>query len=210
MQHSRPTLSFKPFILLPPTLHFLPLHPRHRLMFLAVFLYLLLLLFPPPRSLRALHRNAAGLRASRTNYYTLCFLILLTLSVCKNPILIHLLFSRSLDSLLCDLIASTPGLAFSCDATYANGGVFIFVRQGQSLSKHSTSSLSSLDSYSDYVGANISLNNFSASFLNVYTHPIRSSSKNRRTESFALSYFPSSRNLLTSNAITPLELKRYF
>ena len=55
-------------------------------------------------------------------------------------------------------------------ATHASGIVVIFVRQGLSFSKLSTSSLSSLDPYSDYVGINISLNNSSSlSFLNVYT-----------------------------------------
>ena len=52
---------------------------------------------------------------------------------------------------------------------HASGSVVIFVRQGLSFSKLSTTSLSSLDPYSDYVGVNISLNNSSSvSFLNVY------------------------------------------
>ena len=42
MQRSRPTLAFKPLILLLPTLYLFRLHPPHRLIFLAVFLYLLL------------------------------------------------------------------------------------------------------------------------------------------------------------------------
>ena len=42
MLHSHPTLAFKPLILFPPTLYLLPLHPHHRLMLLAVSLYLLL------------------------------------------------------------------------------------------------------------------------------------------------------------------------
>ena len=55
------------------------------------------------------------------------------------------------------------------DATHASGGVVIFVRQGLSFSELSTSSLSSLDPYSDCAGVNISLNNFSSvSFLNGY------------------------------------------
>ena len=49
MQHSHPTLAFKPSILFPPTLYLLPLQPYLRLMLLAVSLYLLLLL---PNSLR--------------------------------------------------------------------------------------------------------------------------------------------------------------
>ena len=52
---------------------------------------------------------------------------------------------------------------------HASGGVVIFVRQGLSFSELSTSYLSLLDPYSDYVGINISLNNSSSlSFLNVY------------------------------------------
>ena len=52
---------------------------------------------------------------------------------------------------------------------YASGSVIIFVRQGLSFSELSTSSLSLLNSYSDYVGVNISLNNFSSlSFLNLF------------------------------------------
>ena len=54
-------------------------------------------------------------------------------------------------------------------ATHASGGVIIFARQGLSFSELSTSSLFSLDPYSDYVGINISLNKSSSvSFLNVY------------------------------------------
>ena len=57
----------------------------------------------------------------------------------------------------------------SSDTTHASGGIVIFVRQGLSFSELSTSSLSLLDPYSDYVGINISLNNSSlVSFLNVY------------------------------------------
>ena len=55
----------------------------------------------------------------------------------------------------------------SSDATH--GSVVIFVRQGLFFSELSTSSLSLLDPYSDYVKINISLNNSSSvSFLNVY------------------------------------------
>ena len=46
------------------------------------------------------------------NCYTLFCLIPLTLFVCRNLTLIYLPLSGSLDSLLCDLIASTPGLEF--------------------------------------------------------------------------------------------------
>ena len=65
MQHTHSTLAFKPHIFFPPTLYLLLLHPHHRLMLLAVSLYLLLLL-PLPDSLSVLQWNAGGLRARST------------------------------------------------------------------------------------------------------------------------------------------------
>ena len=65
MQHSHPTLAFKTFILFLPALYLLLLYPHHRLMLLAVSLYLLLPL-PLPNSLRVLQWNAGGLRARST------------------------------------------------------------------------------------------------------------------------------------------------
>ena len=47
------------------------------------------------------------------NYFTFFRPILSTLSAFRNPILTHHPLSGSLDSLLCALIAPTPGLAFS-------------------------------------------------------------------------------------------------
>ena len=75
MQHFRPTLAFKPFILLSPISHLFPLHLHHRLMLLAVFLYLQLPL--PPDSLRVLQWNAGGLHARRTELLHLSRLTLL-------------------------------------------------------------------------------------------------------------------------------------
>ena len=67
---------------------------------------------------------------------------------------------------------------------------------GLSFSELFTSSLSSLDPHSDYVGVNVSLNNSSSlSFLNVYAPPIRSSPTDGRTDSFSPSIFLSSGNL---------------
>ena len=83
----------------------------------------------------------------------------------------------------------------SRDATHASGEAIIFVRQGLSFSELSTSSPSLLDPYSDYVGVNISLSNFSLSFLNVYAPLFRSFSTNGRTNSFSPSILPSSRSL---------------
>ena len=71
-----------------------------------------------------------------------------------------------------------------------------FRQAGLSLSELSISSLSSLDPYSDYVGANISLNNsFSLSLLNIYASPICSSPSDGRTDPISPSILSSSRNL---------------
>ena len=81
---------------------------------------------------------------------------------------------------------------FSTDVANASGGVIIFVKQGLFFSELSTSSLSLLDPYSDYLKVNISLNNSSSlSFLNVYVPPIRSSTKDSRTNFFSFSILPS-------------------
>ena len=84
-------------------------------------------------------------------------------------------------------MAPTPDLVFfSTDVTNASGGVIVFVRQGFFFSELSTSSVSSLDPYSDYVEVNISLNESSSlSFLNVYAPPICSSPKDSRTNFFS-------------------------
>ena len=80
---------------------------------------------------------------------------------------------------------------FSTDVTDASDGVIIFVKQGFSFSELSTSSLSSLDPYSDYVEVNISLNDSSSlSFLNVYAPSIRSSPKDSRINFFSPSILP--------------------
>ena len=192
MQHSHPTLSFKPLILLPPTSYLLPLHLHHRLMLPTVSLYLLLLL-PLLNTLRVFQWNAGGLRARSTE-------------------LLHFVSSHPAD-LSCiqeahiDLSSSfrIPGFfalrsdrshsrlsVFSTDVTDASGGVIIFVRQGLSFSELCTSSLSSLDPHSDNVGVNISSNESSSlSFLNVYALPIRSSPKDSKTNFLSFFILPS-------------------
>ena len=96
----------------------------------------------------------------------------------------------------------------SCDATHASGGVIIFVRQGLSFSEPSTSSFSSLNPYSDYIGDNISpINSSSLSFLNVYAPSICSSPTDGRTDSFSPSILPSPKNfyiLGDFNCVHPL------
>ena len=100
------------------------------------------------------------------NYYTLFRLIPLILFISRILTLIYLPLFRSLDSLLCDLI--TPTLD-STDVADASGGVIIFVKQSLFSSELSTSSLSSLGPYSDYVEVNISPNDSSSLlFLNAY------------------------------------------
>ena len=153
--------------------------------------------YPLSDSLRVLQWNAGGHRARSTE-------------------LLHFLSSHPAD-LICiqesNLNSSSsfriPGFSalrsdstnprsgiLSRDATHASGGVVIFVRQGLSFSELSTSSLSLLDPYSDYVGVNISSNNSSSlSFLYVYAPPIRSSPTDGRIDFFSPSILSSSRNI---------------
>ena len=110
MQHSHPTLAFKPLILYPLNLYLLPLHPHHRLMLLAVSLYLLFPLLP--NSLRLINGILGVSEPGTLKWYTLFSLIPLTLFVSRNLTLIYLPLFRSLDSLLCDSMAPTPDLVF--------------------------------------------------------------------------------------------------
>ena len=167
MLHSRVTLVSKPLIPHLPILYPLPLPLHHRPLLLVVLLRLLLPLLP----LTVTGFFNGMLEVSEPgalNYFTFSRPILSTLSAFRNPILTHLPLSGFLDSLHSDRIHSRSGI-LSPDATHASGCVVIFVRQCLSFSELSTSTLSSLDPYSDYVGVNISLNNSSSvSFLNVY------------------------------------------
>ena len=108
MLHSHVTLVSKPPILLLRILH--PLHDR--LLLLAVLLHLL----PPFLSLTLSGFFNGMLEVSvpgALNYFNFSNPILSTLSASRNSILTHLPLSGFLDSLLCVLIALTPGLAFS-------------------------------------------------------------------------------------------------
>ena len=189
MLHSHLTLVFKPPIPFLLILCLLPLLPSHCLLLLAVSLYTSCFLFPPSPS-RFFNGMLAIPEPRALNFYTFFCFILLTLSVSRNPILTHLPLSGFLESLLCDLIAPTPDLAFSLLVPW------IFIRQGLSFTELFTSPFSLLDLYSDYVGVNISLNNSSLlSFLNVYTPPICIFPTNGRTDSFSHCILPSSKNL---------------
>ena len=171
---------------------------------------------PPPDFLRVLQWNAGGLLARSTK-------ILHFLS--SHPVDFICIEESNLNSsssfripgfsaLRSDRIHSRSGI-LSADATHASGGVVIFVRQGLSFSELSTSSLSSLDPYSDYVGINISLNNSSSvSLFNVYTPPyllLPNGWQNRFLLSLNSSLLQKS---LHSGglqlSLPPLGLKRYF
>ena len=159
-------------------------------MLLAVSLYLLLSL---PYSLRVFQWNAGGLQARSTK---------LLHFISSHPVdLIYIQESNlnlsssfqipGFSALRSHGTHSRSGI-FSTDVADASRGVIIFVKQGLSSSELSTSSLSWLGPYSDYIEVNISLNNFSSlSFFNVYASPIRSSTKNSRINFFSLSILPS-------------------
>ena len=194
IQHSHPILAFKPLI--PPLAHLylLPLHPHHRPILLAVFLHLLLPL--PPDSLSVLQWNAGGLRAKSTEL--LHFISSHPVDpICIQESNLNLSFYFRIpefSALRSDRTHSQSGI-FSTDATQASGGIIIFVRQGLSFSELSTSTLSSLDPYSDYVEVNISLNTFSLlSFVNAYAPPICCSPRDSRIDSFSPSILPIFRN----------------
>ena len=165
MQHLHPTLAFKPLILFPPTLYLLPLHPHHR--------FMLLLSLPLPYSPRVLQWNAGGLRARSTK---------LLHFISSHPVdLIYIQESNfnlsssfripGFSALQSHGTHSRSGI-FSTDVANASRGVIIFVKQCLSFSELSTSSLSLLGPYSDYVEVNIFLNDSSSlSFVNVYAPP---------------------------------------
>ena len=151
---------------------------------------------PPPDSLRVLQWNAGGLRARSTELLHFFSSHSVDLICIQESNLNSSSFFRipGFSVLRSDRTHSRSGI-LSSDATHASGGVVIFIRQGLSFSELSTTSLSSLDPYSDYVGVNISLNKSSSvSCLNVYAPPIRSSPTDGRTDSFSPSILPSSRN----------------
>ena len=179
--HPRLQTSFPPFA---HSVSSSPSASHHRSLLLAALLRLLLPL--PPESLRVLQWNTGGLQARSNELLH----FLLSHSIDLNRIQESNLNSSSsfripgFSALRSDRNHSRSGI-LSRDTTHASGGVIIFVRQDLSFSEVPTSSLSSLDPYSDYVGVNISLNNsFLLSFLNVHAPPIRSSPMDGRTDSF--------------------------
>ena len=190
MLHSRPTLVSKPLIPHLLILYLLPLPLHHRPLVLAVLLHLL----PPSDSLRVLQWNTGGLRARSTELLHFLLSHPANLICIQESILTPLPLS-GFSALRSDRTHYRSDI-LSSDAMHASGSVVIFVRQGLSFSELSTSPLSLLDPYSDYVGVNISLNNSSSmSFFNVYAPPIRSSPTDGRTDSFSPSILSSFRNL---------------
>ena len=192
MQHFHPTLTFKPLILFLPTLYLLPLHPHHRLMLLAVSLYPQLSL-PLPNSIRVLQWNAGGLCARSTK---------LLHFISSHPVSLIYIQESNLNSSFSFRIPGFSALRshgthsrsgiFSTDVADASGGVIIFVKQSLFFSELSTSSLSLLGPYSNYVEVNISLNDSSSlSYLNVYAPPICSSTTDSQTNFFSLFILPS-------------------
>ena len=144
------------------------------------------------------------------NYFTFYCPILSTLSASRKPILTHLPLSESLDFLLCALIAPTPDLVFSLLIPHTPAAALSFSsdRAYPFLSfLLNTSSFSSLDPYSDYVGVSISLNNSSSlSFLNVYAPLFAPPQRMAEPTPFLPPFFPSpeiSSFRGTSIAITP-------
>ena len=94
MHHSHPILAFKLLILFPPTLYLLPLHPHHRLMLLAVSLYLLFSL--PLSTLSGLFNGMLGVsEPGALNCYTFFRLIPLILFVSSNSIAVNRITSQS-------------------------------------------------------------------------------------------------------------------
>ena len=165
MLHSRPTLVSKPLITHLPIIYLLSLPPHHHFLLLAVLLRLLPLLLPD--SVRVLQWNAGSLRTRSTELLHFLSFYPVDLMCIQESNLNSSSFFRipRFSALRSDDTHSRSGI-LSLDTMHASGGVVIFVRQGLSFSELSTSSLSSLDPYSDYVGINTSLNNFSSvSFL---------------------------------------------
>ena len=149
----------------------------------------------PSATLRVLQWNAGGIRARGLE---------LRHFVAQHPVDLICIQESNLNS---SSSFSIPGYsAIRSDRTHARsgsissedchtgGGVITFVRQGLSFTEFSTSPLSSLDPYSDYVGITLSMKDSPPlSFLNVYAPPIRSCSSDTRSDSFSPSVLPSSR-----------------
>ena len=151
MLHSRHTLVFKPLIPRRPMLYLLSLSLSLPTTVSCSWLFFCTFcLLSTPWLSQVLQWNAGGLRARSTE-------LLHFLS--SHPVDLICIQESNLNSsssfrisgfsaLHSDRTHSRSGI-LSPDATHASGDVIIFVRQGLSFSELSTSSLSSLDPYSD-------------------------------------------------------------
>ena len=135
MQHSHPTLAFKPFIPLLPILFLLPLLLHHRLLLLVFLLRLLLPL------LRLFNGMLAVFEPGALNCYIFFCPILYLICIQESNLNPSSLFRiPGFSTLRSDCTHSRPGI-LSRDATHASGGVVIFVRQSLFFSELSTSSV---------------------------------------------------------------------
>ena len=148
MLHSCIILNSKPPIPHLPILCPLPLPLHHGPLLLAILLRLL----PPLLPLTLSGFSNGMLKVSvpgALNYFTFSHPIQLTLSAFRNPTLTHVPLSGFLDSLLCVLIASTPGLAFSllmpctpaATLTFSSGRAYPFLNFPPPLSLRSIPTL---------------------------------------------------------------------
>ena len=130
------------------------------------------------------------------NYFTFFRSILSTLSASRNPILTHFPLSGSLDTLLCALIASTLGLAFSppiprtlaAALSFSSGRAYPFLNFLPSLFLRFIPPLI-------MKGLTSLLTTPLRSLFSMCMPPIRSSPTDGRTHSFSPSILFSSRNL---------------
>ena len=157
-QHVRPTLAFKSLIPFRP-LRIFSLCTLITASCSWLIFYTSCFLFPLD-FLRILQWNAGSLPASSTELLHFISSHYVDLIIIQKFNLNSSFSFRipGFSALRSDCTHSRSGI-LSFDATHASGGVIIFIRQGLSFSKLSTSSLSSLDPYCDYIGISILLNN---------------------------------------------------
>ena len=205
MLHSCITPISKPPIPHLLILYLFPLLLHHRSLLLAIFLCFL----PPllPLTLSGFFNGMLEVfEPGALNYFIFYRPIQSILSAFRNPILTPSFRIPGFSALRSDHTHSRSGI-LSPGTMHASGGIIIFVRQGLSFFELSTSSLSSLDPYYDYVGINISLNNSSLmSFLNVYAPLFAPPQWMVESTPFLPPFFPPpeiSSFLETSIAITP-------
>ena len=160
-----------------------------------LFLFTSCFLFPSLISSGCFNGMLGISKPGELNCYTLFCLIPLTSFAFRNPILIYLPLSGSLDSLLCDPVAPNPGLVFFLliSQTLAAASSFSSGRAYSFLSFLPPLFLRLTDPYCDYIEINISLNDSSSlSFLNVYVPFERYALLRRIAEpiSFLCPFFP--------------------